>query len=86
MAVLHKSHTFNLKNNTMDIVKILATLLTIVGMALLIFACFAVMKGSGTLLGVPVENMGFIAPTLLGGIFFAGGLYLFKYMMNSNKR
>lgn len=69
----------------MDIVKVFATILTLAGMALLIFACFAVMKGSGTLLGVQVEKMGFLAPTILGGIFFAGGLYLFRYLMGSGK-
>ena len=66
----------------MDIVKIFAALLTIAGMALLIFASVAFLQGSGTLLGVDVSNRAScLVPFVLGLLFFAAGIYLFRYML-----
>ncbi len=59
----------------MNTLKIFAVLLTVAGMFLLIYACLAFM---GT---VNMEGSQFtvIAPTILGVVFFVGGLSLFRY-------
>lgn len=69
----------------MDIVKIFATALTLCGMFLLIFTCFAFMKGGGALLGIPVDTIGLFAPFILGIIFFGAGLFLFRFLVSSTK-
>lgn len=70
----------------MDIVKIFATILTLSGMVLLIFACLAFMQGEGRLLGVDITQRGYtLLPFLLGVIFFGGGIYLFKGLTGSNR-
>ena len=69
----------------MDIVKVFATVLTLAGMCLLIFVCFAVMQGgTGSLLGVNVQKWGILAPFTLGMIFFVAGLMLFKSIVSGN--
>ena len=67
----------------MNIVKVFASILLIAGMALLVFSCLAFMQGTGSLFGIDVNRLGVMAPTLLGIMFFAGGLFLFKFMMKS---
>ncbi|MBK9457953.1 MAG: hypothetical protein KA783_04730 [Chitinophagales bacterium] len=70
----------------MDIVKIFATILTLSGMLLLIFACLAFMQGQGRLLGVDITQRGYtLLPFLLGVIFFGGGIYLFKGLTGSSR-
>lgn len=71
----------------MDIVKVFATILTLAGMVLLIFACLAFMQGNGTLLGVDITQRGYtLLPFLLGIIFFSGGIYLFRGLVGSSSR
>ncbi|OWY24470.1 hypothetical protein C7N43_05830 [Sphingobacteriales bacterium UPWRP_1] len=63
----------------MNIVKIFAAILTVAGMLLLIYACFAIMNGT-------VENkVTILAPFTLGAIFFGGGLYLFRYLVSGGR-
>lgn len=45
-----------------------------VGLILLLFACFAFMSKTGTLLGIDVTGAGKIAPTILGLILMVLGV------------
>ncbi len=67
----------------MGIVKVFATILTVAGMFLLIFASLAFMKGEGALLGVDIDKWGSLVPFTLGMIFFVAGIVLFKYIVSS---
>jgi threonine/homoserine/homoserine lactone efflux protein len=58
--------------------KILGLSLTILGVALLIFACIAFMSSSGTMMGMDVSGAKKIAPTVLGLIFLAAGVSIVK--------
>ncbi len=69
----------------MDIVKIFASVLTGVGMLLMIFACMAFLQGSGSLLGISIDKWGTLAPFLLGTVFFAAGIYLLRYMLTGGR-
>lgn len=60
----------------MNIVKVFAALLTVAGMLLLIYACFAIMGNT------VINKWNILAPFTLGAIFFGGGLYLFKYLVS----
>lgn len=65
----------------MNIVKVFASILTVAGMLLLIYACLAIM-GSINTNGNP---WGVIAPVILGAIFFGGGLFLFRYLVSGGR-
>ncbi len=65
----------------MNLVKTFATILTLAGMGLLIFACLGVMK----IVDLPTSQWGALAPFVLGIIFFFGGLTLFRYLLPGNR-
>ncbi|QQS28067.1 MAG: hypothetical protein IPM47_14480 [Sphingobacteriales bacterium] len=66
----------------MNVLKIFAVLLTVAGMLLLIYACLAFMGN----VNVNGSKLSIMAPTLLGMIFFGGGLYLFRYLVTGSNK
>ncbi len=77
MQLSSKMFSFAKKITLMKIVQVFATVLLIAGMALLIFACLAVMQ----VINVNMIKGGWIAPAVLGGIFFFGGLALMRNLV-----
>lgn len=71
----------NEPSGRMNIVKIFAALLTVAGMLLLIFSCLVIMR----IVQLETSVSTVAAPALLGIIFFAGGIYLFKFMVIGDK-
>ena len=63
----------------MDIIKFLATTLTILGIFLLLIACLIYLKEGGKVLGIFIENKwDSLAPFILGLIFLASGVSMIK--------
>ncbi len=48
--------------------------LTLLGVIILLFACYAFMSSNETLMGLDVSGIKKLAPTLLGLIFLAAGV------------
>ena len=64
---------------TMDVIKFLATTLTILGILLLLFACIIFLKEGGKVMGFFIDNKwDSLAPFLLGIIFLVSGISLIK--------
>jgi hypothetical protein len=60
----------------MDLKKIFGAILTLGGIALLLFSAFAFLKGGSELLGTEVTTIGAIVPFIVGAIFLGSGIRL----------
>lgn len=54
--------------------RLLGTLLTGIGLLLLLFACFSFLSTDNTMMGLNVEGARKLAPTLLGLILMVAGI------------
>ncbi len=62
----------------MNFIRIFAGILAFLGMALLIYGCFAYLNDGGKLFGVEMGKMETVVPFLLGIFFFFSGVSLLK--------
>jgi hypothetical protein len=71
----------------MDIFKILASVLLILGILLLLISCLIFLKDGGRVLGIEVENKWYaFAPFILGGIFMYAGVSIVRNLQNQRPR
>ena len=62
----------------MSLQKIFGTILTLLGITILIFAGIAALQGGASLFGLAISQWEAIIPFILGLIFFTSGIKLIK--------